>query len=83
VHQRSPMRLRGSDGRQTADGILVFSEIRPESSSNPLALHPVVVPDAATLALIPARVRFISYVPALGPLTDVGSPRPDWIICGG
>src|SRR5580693_6758056 len=35
------------------------------------------------LQVIPARVRFISYVPALGPLTDVGSPRPDWIICGG
>ena len=28
-------------------------------------------------------MRFISYVPALGPLTDVRSPRPDWIICGG
>jgi len=35
------------------------------------------------LQVIPARVRFISYVPALGPLTDVGSPRPDWIIFGG
>ena len=35
------------------------------------------------LQVIPARVRFISYVPALGPLTDIGSPRPDWIICGG
>ena len=35
------------------------------------------------LQVIPARVRFISYVPALGPLTDVRSPRPDWIICGG
>ena len=35
------------------------------------------------LQVIPARVRFISYVPALGSLTDIGSPRPDWIICGG
>src|SRR5437879_11041780 len=29
------------------------------------------------LQVIPARVRYISYVPALGPLTDIGSPRPD------
>jgi protein gp37 len=33
------------------------------------------------LAAIPAAVRFISYEPALGPLTlRIG---PDWLICGG
>jgi len=33
---------------------------------------------------IPARVRFISYEPALGPLTTRGCiGTPDWIICGG
>ena len=33
---------------------------------------------------IPARVRFISYEPAIGPL-DLGifAPWPDWLICGG
>ena len=31
---------------------------------------------------IPARVRFISYEPALGPLMAM-RPYPDWIICGG
>ncbi|HWX13487.1 MAG TPA: DUF5131 family protein, partial [Methylocella sp.] len=36
---------------------------------------------------IPARVRFISYEPAIGPLNrphawDLGE-KPDWIICGG
>jgi protein gp37 len=37
------------------------------------------------LARIPARIRFISYEPALGPLTDLwaGSVRPDWLIAGG
>jgi protein gp37 len=36
------------------------------------------------LQKIPARVRFISYEPAIGPLVlpDEG-PHPDWIICGG
>jgi protein gp37 len=34
------------------------------------------------LSKIPAAVRFISYEPALGPLT-LGDARPDWIICGG
>jgi protein gp37 len=29
-----------------------------------------------------ATIRFISYEPALGPLT-LGDARPDWIICGG
>ncbi len=33
------------------------------------------------LSAIPARVRFISYEPAIGPLEPWG--RPDWIICGG
>jgi len=32
---------------------------------------------------IPARVRFCSYEPALGPLELSGSVHPDWIICGG
>jgi protein gp37 len=33
---------------------------------------------------IPARVRFISHEPSLGPLTLMGGgPLPDWIICGG
>ena len=36
------------------------------------------------LAAIPARVRFISYEPALGPLSiRKTDPLPDWIICGG
>jgi protein gp37 len=30
-----------------------------------------------------ARVRFISYEPALGPLRVIGADIPDWIICGG
>ena len=36
-------------------------------------------------AKIPARVRFVSYEPAIGPL-DIrrcGAPYPDWIIYGG
>jgi protein gp37 len=36
-------------------------------------------------ATIPAKVRFVSYEPALGAL-DIrrcGPPYPDWIICGG
>lgn len=39
----------------------------------------------AKLAAIPAAVHFVSYEPALGPLTlpGVGQERPDWIICGG
>jgi protein gp37 len=36
------------------------------------------------LARIPATARFISYEPALGPLTLRNVERlPDWIICGG
>jgi len=37
------------------------------------------------LARIPAAVRFVSYEPALGPLTPIASNGvlPDWIICGG
>jgi protein gp37 len=39
------------------------------------------------LAAVPAHVRFISYEPALGPLSPVlyghSGKRPDWIICGG
>jgi protein gp37 len=37
------------------------------------------------LARIPAVVRFVSYEPALGPLTLAPSNGllPDWIICGG
>ena len=37
------------------------------------------------LARIPAVVRFVSYEPALGPLTPTPSNGllPDWIICGG
>jgi protein gp37 len=42
----------------------------------------------ARLREIPARVRFISYEPAIGPLNrphdwDLSGPKPDWIICGG
>jgi protein gp37 len=38
----------------------------------------------ALLERIPAAaVRFISYEPALGPLTISGTQLPDWIICGG
>jgi protein gp37 len=39
----------------------------------------------AALSKIPARVRFVSYEPAIGPLTPktgIGTV-PDWIICGG
>lgn len=41
----------------------------------------------ARLREVPARVRFISYEPAIGPLNrphdwDL-NPKPDWIICGG
>ena len=33
---------------------------------------------------IPAKVRFISYEPAIGPLRlRVGASQPDWVICGG
>lgn len=36
------------------------------------------------LARIPARVRFVSYEPALGPLTIKGyKEKPEWLICGG
>jgi protein gp37 len=36
------------------------------------------------LQAIPARVRFISCEPMIGPLTNLGEPPyPDWIICGG
>lgn len=34
------------------------------------------------LAAVPAAVRFISYEPAIGPLSMVWG-KPDWIICGG
>lgn len=36
------------------------------------------------LSQIPARVRFISYEPAIGPLY-IGNYKsvPDWVICGG
>jgi protein gp37 len=33
------------------------------------------------LNAVPAKVRFISYEPAIGPLEPWG--KPDWIICGG
>jgi protein gp37 len=36
------------------------------------------------LKRVPARVRFISYEPAIGPLTMAGhAVKPDWLICGG
>lgn len=36
------------------------------------------------LSAIPAAARFISYEPALGPLTFASNgPHPDWLICGG
>lgn len=36
------------------------------------------------LRSIPAIVRFISYEPAIGPLTIMGREgKPDWLICGG
>lgn len=36
------------------------------------------------LAAVPAAVHFISYEPALEPLSIAGAnPLPDWIICGG
>jgi len=34
------------------------------------------------LSSVPAAIHFISYEPALGPLT-LGDARPDWVICGG
>jgi protein gp37 len=34
------------------------------------------------LAATPARLRFISYEPALRPLV-LDDARPDWIVCGG
>ena len=39
----------------------------------------------SVLRKIPAKIRFISYEPALGPLNIQGhwGHRPDWIICGG
>lgn len=40
--------------------------------------------DRRFLFEVQARVRFISYEPALGPLhIYANEPRPDWIICGG
>ena len=38
---------------------------------------------AACLAGVPARVRFISYEPALGPLDDLGLDGIHWVIYGG
>jgi len=35
------------------------------------------------LASVPARVRFISHEPALGPLELRGNVAPDWVITGG
>ena len=38
------------------------------------------------LRAIPAKVHFISYEPALGPLeirTEADDHYPDWVICGG
>lgn len=35
------------------------------------------------LSQIPAAIRFISYEPALGPLSIAASPYPHWIISGG
>jgi protein gp37 len=36
------------------------------------------------LQRIQAKVRFISYEPAIGPLKlHIGSVQPDWLICGG
>lgn len=35
------------------------------------------------LMSIPATVHFVSYEPAIGPLTINGRYWPDWIICGG
>jgi protein gp37 len=35
------------------------------------------------VAGIPARVRFLSYEPAIGPLKLADGPQPDWIISGG
>lgn len=36
------------------------------------------------LARIPARVRFVSYEPALGPLSILDhKEKPEWLICGG
>lgn len=32
---------------------------------------------------VPAKVRFVSYEPALGPLSLPRTNNPDWIICGG
>jgi protein gp37 len=40
--------------------------------------------DWPTLAAISARIRFISYEPALAPLSIPFEPsHPDWLICGG
>ncbi len=35
------------------------------------------------LRSVDAAVRFVSYEPALGPLTHLGPSPPDWVICGG
>lgn len=36
------------------------------------------------LRRVPARVRFVSYEPAIGPLTmEMFDENPDWLICGG
>ena len=35
------------------------------------------------LQRVPARVRFISYEPAIGPLSMAGPRKPHWLICGG
>ena len=35
------------------------------------------------LSAIPARIRFVSYEPALGPLTIPLGVLPDWVIAGG
>lgn len=36
------------------------------------------------LRRVPARVRFVSYEPAIGPLAmEMFDEKPDWLICGG
>jgi len=42
-----------------------------------------VAPRVGHLTAIPAPVRFISYEPALGPLTDLDLTGIDWVIFGG
>jgi protein gp37 len=42
-----------------------------------------VLPRVTELMHVPARVRFLSVEPMIGPLKNINLSRIDWVICGG